>query len=72
MSNGSDGANEFLLWEENQQERSVDVVKQINSKNAKYVACGLVIGFILYHGIVHIRYGRLWEFLPKYTLNCIF
>ncbi|KAK9502450.1 hypothetical protein O3M35_011229 [Rhynocoris fuscipes] len=57
MSGDSDGANEFLLWEENRQEKSVDIVKQINAKNAKYVACGFVVGFILYHGIVHVRYG---------------
>lgn len=60
MSVDSDGANEFLLWEENRQEKSVDIVKQINAKNAKYVACGFVVGFILYHGIVHVRYGRLF------------
>ncbi|XP_014250867.1 N-acetylneuraminate 9-O-acetyltransferase [Cimex lectularius] len=53
----SDGANEFLLWEGEDREKSVDVVKQINAKNAKYVAVGLVVGFILYHGIVHLRYG---------------
>lgn len=57
MTVESDGASEFLLWEENQQEKSVDIVKQINAKNAKFVACGLVVGFILYHGVVHFRYG---------------
>ncbi|CAB0017001.1 unnamed protein product [Nesidiocoris tenuis] len=58
MTEDSDGATEYLIWNDSSgQEKTVDFIKQINSKNAKFVAIGLVVGFILYHGIVHQRYG---------------
>uniref|UniRef100_A0A146L4G4 CAS1 domain-containing protein 1 n=1 Tax=Lygus hesperus TaxID=30085 RepID=A0A146L4G4_LYGHE len=57
MTEESDGATEYLIWSEGGHEKTVDIIKQINSKNAKFVAIGFVIGFILYHGIVHQRYG---------------
>lgn len=37
-----------------------ELIDQINSKNAKRVAFLLVIGFVCYHGILHIRYGNFW------------
>ncbi|XP_034250160.1 N-acetylneuraminate 9-O-acetyltransferase isoform X2 [Thrips palmi] len=36
---------------------AANVIKQINAKNAKIVACLVVIGFCFYHGILHVRYG---------------
>lgn len=60
MTEDSDGATEYLIWNDSSgQEKTVDFIKQINSKNAKFVAIGLVVGFILYHGIVHQRYGKI-------------
>ncbi|XP_054287835.1 N-acetylneuraminate 9-O-acetyltransferase-like [Macrosteles quadrilineatus] len=53
---------EPLLWGESNDcprkpERHAELIKKINAKNAKYVAFSLVLGFILYHGIIHLRYG---------------
>ncbi|RZF39634.1 hypothetical protein LSTR_LSTR001155 [Laodelphax striatellus] len=48
---------EPLLWTESKSERSAEIIQQINSKNAKLIACGLVLSFILYHGVIHLRYG---------------
>ncbi|KAJ1529582.1 hypothetical protein ONE63_006352 [Megalurothrips usitatus] len=36
---------------------AANVIQQINVKNAKIVACFVVIGFGFYHGILHVRYG---------------
>ncbi|EEZ99845.2 N-acetylneuraminate 9-O-acetyltransferase [Tribolium castaneum] len=33
------------------------IIDQINASNAKKVALLLVIGFVCYHGILHVRYG---------------
>lgn len=35
------------------------IIDQLNVENAKLVAFVLVIGFIGYHGILHLRYGKL-------------
>ncbi|XP_039285446.1 N-acetylneuraminate 9-O-acetyltransferase-like [Nilaparvata lugens] len=48
---------EPLLWAESKSERPAEIIQQINSKNAKLIACGLVLSFILYHGVIHLRYG---------------
>lgn len=32
-------------------------IQQLNVKNAKKIALCLVIGFICYHGLIHLRYG---------------
>lgn len=34
------------------------IIDQLNVENAKLVAFVLVIGFIGYHGILHLRYGN--------------
>lgn len=54
------GDSEPLMWAESgvKPERSAEIIKQINAKNAKLVALVLVVGFILYHGTVHLRYGK--------------
>ncbi|XP_067001977.1 N-acetylneuraminate 9-O-acetyltransferase [Anabrus simplex] len=36
---------------------AAEIIQQINAKNAKIVALILVIGFIVYHGMLHLRYG---------------
>lgn len=38
-------------------------IQQLNVNNAKKVALCLVLGFILYHGLIHLRYGRSKNFL---------
>lgn len=35
------------------------IIQQINVNNAKKIALLVVIGFIVYHGLIHIRYGKL-------------
>lgn len=65
MAADSDGGDielsEPLMWSDRRKpERSAEkIIKQINSKNAKLVAFGLIIGFILYHGVIHLRFGKL-------------
>lgn len=34
------------------------IIDQLNVENAKLVAFVLVLGFIGYHGILHLRYGE--------------
>lgn len=58
---------EPLLWADSGNsgkkfEKHAEYVKKINSQNAKFVAFCLVLGFICYHGIIHLRYG---EYLGK-------
>lgn len=36
---------------------AAEIIQQINAKNAKLLAFILVIGFIIYHGMLHVRYG---------------
>lgn len=33
-------------------------IQQLNVNNAKKVALCLVLGFICYHGLIHLRYGN--------------
>lgn len=33
-------------------------VQQLNASNAKKVALCLVLGFICYHGLIHLHYGN--------------
>jgi hypothetical protein len=37
---------------------AAEIIQQINAKNAKLLAVALVIGFIIYHGMLHLRYGK--------------
>jgi hypothetical protein len=37
---------------------AADLVQQINAKNAKLLAFCMVLGFISYHGILHLQYGH--------------
>ncbi|CAN7990099.1 unnamed protein product, partial [Ixodes hexagonus] len=36
---------------------SAEFIHHINAKNCKIVACFVVIGFVVYHGIIHLTYG---------------
>lgn len=36
-------------------------IEQINADNAKRIAVLLVIGFSIYHGILHLRFGKYYE-----------
>ncbi|GFG40632.1 hypothetical protein Cfor_06669 [Coptotermes formosanus] len=36
---------------------AAEIIQQINVKNAKLLALTLVIGFVIYHGVLHLRYG---------------
>ncbi|PSN53759.1 hypothetical protein C0J52_06243 [Blattella germanica] len=36
---------------------AAEIIQQINVKNAKLLALTLVIGFVIYHGMLHLRYG---------------
>lgn len=39
------------------QTRAEYLIQQINANNAKKIAVILVIGFIAYHGLIHLQYG---------------
>uniref|UniRef100_V5HCC7 Putative conserved plasma membrane protein n=2 Tax=Ixodes ricinus TaxID=34613 RepID=V5HCC7_IXORI len=36
---------------------STEFIHRINAKNCKVVACFVVTGFVVYHGIIHLTYG---------------
>lgn len=40
------------------------IIQQLNAANAKKVAVLLVVGFICYHGLIHLRYGMYAQFTP--------
>lgn len=44
------------------------IISQINVYNAKKVACLMVFGFIIYHGLIHIHYG---EYFNRFSLPII-
>lgn len=50
-----DGNNERP---ENNVNKAEYYIQQLNSSNAKKVALCLVLGFICYHGLIHLRYGK--------------
>lgn len=35
------------------------IIQQLNANNAKKIAFLLVFGFIGYHGLIHLRYGKV-------------
>lgn len=43
---------------ENNVNKAEYYISQLNSNNAKKVALCLVLGFICYHGLIHLRYGK--------------
>lgn len=36
---------------------SSEFIHRINAKNCKIVACFVVVGFVAYHGVIHLTYG---------------
>ncbi|XP_037508016.1 N-acetylneuraminate 9-O-acetyltransferase [Rhipicephalus sanguineus] len=36
---------------------SSEFIHRINARNCKLVACFVVVGFVLYHGVIHLTYG---------------
>lgn len=46
---------------ENNVNKAEYYIQQLNSNNAKKVALCLVLGFIFYHGLIHMRYGMSSE-----------
>ena len=45
--------------EKKQGRSAAEIIQQINVKNAKLLALVLVVGFVLYHGMLHLRYGKI-------------
>lgn len=41
----------------NESSRAEYLIGQLNVTNAKKVAVLMVLGFICYHGLIHLRYG---------------
>lgn len=48
--------------------RAEKIIEQINANNAKKVAFILVLGFVCYHEIFHLRYGKFGTSLKKFLL----
>lgn len=46
-------------------------IQQLNVNNAKKVALCLVLGFICYHGLIHLRYGMSYV-CDRYFRSVIF
>lgn len=44
-------------------------IQQLNVNNAKKVALCLVLGFICYHGLIHLRYGRFTNTSNQFSFN---
>lgn len=38
--------------------RAERIIEQINANNAKKVALLMVLGFVCYHELLHLRYGE--------------
>lgn len=38
--------------------RAEALIQQLNANNAKKVALFVVVAFICYHGLIHIKYGK--------------
>lgn len=50
---------------ENNVNKAEYYIQQLNVNNAKKVALCLVLGFIFYHGLIHLRYGMFLITLNK-------
>lgn len=56
---GGPGTSSCMDNPENNVNKAEYYIQQLNSSNAKKVALCLVLGFICYHGLIHLRYGEL-------------
>lgn len=54
---------------ENNVNKAEYYIQQLNSSNAKKVALCLVLGFICYHGLIHLRYGEFNDIIIRITNN---
>lgn len=61
-----------MISSSSEKSRIEGIIDKINSKNAKKVALLLVIGFVCYHGILHVQFGNLTIFVKYYRLNIFF
>lgn len=52
------GSSSCMDTPENNVNKAEYYIQQLNSSNAKKVALCLVLGFICYHGLIHLRYGE--------------
>lgn len=43
--------------------RAERIIEQINASNAKKVALFMVFGFICYHELLHLRYGKYTKWI---------
>ena len=50
------------MAEADQGKSAAEIIQQLNAKNAKLLAFAFVIGFVIYHGMLHLRYGSLFYF----------
>ncbi|KAG1682096.1 N-acetylneuraminate 9-O-acetyltransferase [Nymphon striatum] len=46
-----------MMAAKEKEEKSVELIHYVNTKNAKISALLLLFGFVIYHGILHIAYG---------------
>ena len=44
---------------------SAEITRYLNVENAKLVAFFMTVGFIMYHGIIHAKYGQYQSFYMK-------
>lgn len=51
-------ADEGVEIPENNVSKAEYYIQQLNVNNAKKVALCMVLGFICYHGLIHLRYGE--------------
>lgn len=47
-----------MAYDQNSATKAEYIIQQLNATNAKKVALLLVVGFICYHGLIHLRYGK--------------
>lgn len=48
------------------------LIGQLNVTNAKKVAVLMVLGFMCYHGLIHLRYGKYFGIDQYFSLLCTF
>lgn len=59
-----------MVTEHSNRSRAERFIEQINADNAKRLALLLVISFAAYHGMLHLRYGKLKHLTYKF-FNCL-
>lgn len=49
-----------MVTDNKNKSKAEQLIDQINADNAKRIALLLVIGFVIYHGVLHLRYGKFY------------